>query len=225
MVAMVSCFRCGCVNNRSGIVEGIVTSSGEDTKHWNRVNEDGKVYAAAEAAFLENLQGIDIDSWMQAWEKAKEADKAAWEAGGRNPVSRNDPQQWSKPLIERESTFYEVDGEYIVSLKLPASLEGKVHDMEVYFGLQKPRWEDDGDFSDWPDGMTAEKISGGVKIISENPFPMDGMTFRLKGAKNAESMRIHITDKEHKNLGYSPPKLTAAARVTSRLQQDAGAPA
>ncbi|MFC1917096.1 hypothetical protein ACFLXH_00380 [Chloroflexota bacterium] len=218
---MVSCFSGGFVDNLSEVVEGVVAGSSEDTKHWNRVNAAGKVYAADEMAFLENLKGIDVDSWMAAWEKAKAADKAAWVAGGSDPVSQNHHQQWSKPLIESESTFHEVDGEYIVNLKLPASLKDKVHDMEIFFGMQKPRWEGGGDFFDWPDGMTTEKINGGVKILSEKPFPMEKLTFRLKGAKNAESMRIHITDKTHKNLGYISPKLTEAARVTQSLEEDA----
>ncbi len=221
VVEMVSCFSGGFVDNLGEVVEGVGAGSSEDTKHWNRIGADGKVYAADEKAFLDNLKGIDVDSWMQAWEKAKEADKAAWVAGGSNPVSRNDPQQWSKSLIESESIFQETNGEYIVKLKLPASMQGKVHDMEIFFGLQKPRWEEGGAFIDWPDGMTVQQINGGITVRSDNPFPTEELTFRLKGAPNAESMRIHITDKGHRNLGYISPKLTEAARVTPSLEEDA----
>jgi len=86
LVEMVSCFGGGFVNNLKGVVDKIVTYSSEDTKHWNRVAADGKtVYAADQKAFVENLTGIDLESWNAAFEKGKEAD------GGLNEY-----QSWEK---------------------------------------------------------------------------------------------------------------------------------
>jgi hypothetical protein len=223
MVEMVSCFSGGFVNNLGGIVESVVTGASEDTKHVNRVDAANHVYAADEQAFVDNLQGIDVDSWMQAWEKAKAADDKAWKDAGSQAISKNDPQQWSKPLLQSQSTFAEEDGDYTIRIKLPDDLAGKVYDMEVYFGLQKPRWTEGGGFYDWPDGMTSEDIPGGVKITSPEPFSTDMLTFRMKGAKGAESMRIHLTDKDHKNLGYISPTLTEVAKITPSLEEDAKA--
>ena len=97
LVEMVSCFSGGFVNNLKGLVDKIVTYSGEDTKHWNRVAADGKtIYAADQKAFVDNLAGIDLESWNAAFEKGKEADTAAWVAAGCHTKTKNEYQSWEK---------------------------------------------------------------------------------------------------------------------------------
>ena len=204
LVEMVSCFSGGFVGNLQGLVEKIVTGSSEDTKHWNRVDAAGKVYAADQKAFIENLAGIDIESWNKAWDEAIQADRQEWQDEGSNPVSENKPQKWEKPLIASESTFYEQNGFYGLILSLPESLEGKVFDMEIFFGLQKPRWES-GEATELPAGFATAEIPGGIRITSSEPFPLTSL-FKFRGEADAESLRIHLTDGEHRNLGYVMPQ-------------------
>jgi len=221
VVEMVQCYSGGFVSNLKGLVESVGAGSSEDTSHWNRRNAEGKVYAADEMAFLENLAGIDIDSWNRAWEKAKEADRAAWRAGGSNEASRNIHEDWTKPLLTTFSKFYEVEGNYTLTLDLTVGLDN-VYDMEIFFGLQQPRWGD-GEFTELPEGMTAEKIDGGIKVISDKPFSIQPLIFKFKGAGNAKAMRIHLTDKEHKNLGYTSPQIVTPPPVerTSAIEGQA----
>lgn len=205
VIEMAQCFAGGFIENLKGIVDKIVTFSGEDTKHWNRDDGHGGYYAADEKAFVDNLSGIDLESWNEAFDKAKEADRQRWEAEGSKPGEENDYEKWEKPLIETESTFREKNGEYRLRLKIPEDLKDKVYDIEISFGLQKPRW-DKGEVLQLPEGFSEEEIAGGIKIKSTNPFPLTILEFKLRGATNAESIRIHITDKEHRNLGYIMPE-------------------
>jgi len=207
VVEMAQCFGGGFVDNLKGIVDKIVTFSGEDTKHHNRKDASGKRYAADEMAFAENLAGIDLQSWNKAFDKAKEVDTEEWEDEGGFDDEKNEYRKWEKPLIQTESTFYEEDGTYTVSLKIPQSLKDTVYDFEIFFGLQKPRWEK-GEALELPEGFTAEGIAGGIRIKSGAPFPLTPLVFKFKGPKGAESIRIHVTDKEHKNLGYITPTKT-----------------
>jgi len=96
LVEMVSCFGGGFVENLKGKVDKIVTYSSEDTKHWNRVAANGTIYAADQKAFVDNLAGIDLESWNAAFEKGKEADTAAWVAAGCHTETKNWPQSWEK---------------------------------------------------------------------------------------------------------------------------------
>jgi len=205
VIEMAQCFAGGFIENLKGIVEKIVTFSGEDTKHWNRRDAAGTVYAADEIAFVDNLGGIDLESWDEAFDRAREADRAKWRESGGNPETENKHQKWEKPVIEG-GTFFEKGGVYTLAFVIPESLRDKVYDFEILFGLQKPRWAD-GETLKMPDGFTSQKIAGGIKIESTKPFPTGTpLEFKFKGAENAQSMRIHLTDKDHKNLGYMIPK-------------------
>ena len=205
VVEMAQCFGGGFIPNLRGIVDKIVTFSSENTTHCNRIDTAGKAYAVDEEAFVENLAGIDLESWDKAFEKAKEADNLVWKATGSRPKTKNNHSKWEKPTITTESFFQENNGEYTLRLKIPQDLKDKVYDMEIFFGLQKPRW-DKGEVLQLPEGLTKEEIAGGIKIKSTKPFPLTTLEFKIKGARNAESMRIHLTDKEHKNLGYIMPE-------------------
>jgi hypothetical protein len=203
VIEMCQCFAGGFINNLKNKVEKIVTFSSEDTKHYNRFNSANKVYAADERAFIENLKGIDIDSWDYAFDKAKEADKKAKEENEKRKITseENIHSKWERTRFESESTFSEVDGNYSITLVIPDELVGQVYDMEIFFGLQKPRWEG-GSILETPEGFSREEIEGGIKISSEEPFPSMPLSFVISGASNAQSLRIDLTDKEHKNIGY-----------------------
>jgi len=205
VIEMAQCFAGGFIENLKGIVEKVVTFSSEDTKHTNRDDGTGKYYAADEKAFVDNLAGIDVESWDEAFDKAKEADREKWVSEGKKPEDENKHCKWEKPLIKTDSTLQEKDGEYRLRLRIPEALKDRVYDIEIFFGLQKPRW-DEGVILEMPEGFSKEEVAGGIKITSTEPFPLTTLEFKLKGAANAESMRIHVTDHEHKNLGYITPE-------------------
>lgn len=205
LVEMAQCFGGGFIDNLKGIVDKIVTFTDEETKHRNRMDATKKLYAADEKAFVENLAGIDLESWDKAFKKAKEADTQKWKSEGKKPERKNIYSEWKTPLVPTESFFQENNGEYTLRLKIPESLKDKVYDIEIFFGLQKPRW-DKGEVLQLPEGFSKEESAGGIKIKSTKPFPLATLEFKIKGARNAESMRIHLTDNEHKNLGYIMPE-------------------
>ncbi|MEW6034199.1 MAG: hypothetical protein AB1603_05040 [Chloroflexota bacterium] len=215
VVEMVSCFGGGFIKNMEGIVEKIVTGSSEDTKHYNRRDASGTVYAADQRAFVGNLWGIDAESWDYAFDKAVAADNAAWTAAGSNPVVRNYPQKWEKPIIPSGSTFTEdALGDLYLTIRIPDSLRGKVYDFEVFWGLQKPRWRS-ASLLDVPDLLgefTSEEVPGGIRVKSPTPFPPVPLLFRFMTLSvfNSEGMRIQLTGENHEPLGYIIPGKTAA---------------
>ena len=207
LVEMISCFSGGFVKNLEWIVEKICTGSSEDTKHYNRVDAAGKVFAADQKAFMESLSGIDIDSWNTAWDKAVTADRTEWQGEGSHMASRNHYQRWEKPVFTTESVFEEKDGLYTLYLKLSETLKDKVYDFEIIFGLQKPRWKKLTFPEDLPEGMQQSPIPGGIRVVSDTPLSVDDPYFiKIQALSGSKVLRIQLTDKDHKPLGYILPK-------------------
>ena len=94
VVEMMQCFSGGFVNNLQGIVEKIVTAASEDNKSFARRNAAGGYDNAFELAFMDNLDGIDLESWNRAFDKAKEIDTAKWVAEGSDATTKNEYQVW-----------------------------------------------------------------------------------------------------------------------------------
>ena len=209
VIEMVQCFGGGFIPNCEGIVEKIVTGASEDTKHTNRIGEGGKIYAAIEKALIENLHGIDVESWDYAFEKAKKADQDAWTAEGSAPKYKNEPQAWGKAVIPTDSVIAWKDGNYDLVLRLPEGLEGKVYDMEVLYGLQKPRWSG-GSISEVPKGFGWETTPGGIRVKTTAPFPLTPLLFKLHGTGGDGAIKVQLTDKQHEPIGYFTPEPTGA---------------
>jgi len=205
VVEMVQCFGGGFIPNCEGIVEKIVCGSSEETKHFNRLGNDGKYHAIDEQTFINNLNGIDVESWDWAWDRAVKADEEAWKADGGKPKHRNHHTSWERPVIETESLASYEDGEYGLVLILPDDLEGKVYDIEIIFGLQKPRWTG-ADIIELPEGLDFEEIPGGIRIQSDEPFPIQPLLIRIEGKGGDESLKIRLTDKVHEAIGYVIPR-------------------
>jgi hypothetical protein len=204
VIEMVQCFGGGFITNLDGIVEKIVTGSGEETKHANRTAADKTLYAADEKAFVENLHGIDAESWDYAFDKAKEADEAAWTAAGSDPKDKNEHEKWERPVIATDSGVSWVDGDYELVLRLPEDQEGRVYDFEILFGLQKPRWSS-GTLEDAPLNYGWERIPGGFRVKSTDPFPLTPQLFKLRGTGGNQALKVQLTDREHEPLGYTFP--------------------
>lgn len=218
MVEMSQCFSGGFIGNLAGIVEKIVTATGEDRKYRNKSDSNGMPYNAFQAGFLSDLDGIDRDSWNKAFDAGVDEDNQGWIRDGKDPEEKNTPSKWEKPHIKTKSTFIEDNGDYTFTIEIPKELEDKVYDIEIFFGLQKPRWKK-GKVSDLPEGSTQENIPGGVKIKSDKPLKPP-IKFKAKGAKNAESIEIHLTDKEHKNLGNITPVKVPYKQIPDKEKED-----
>ncbi|MBU3002142.1 PKD domain-containing protein [Paraglaciecola arctica] len=202
MMEMVSCFSGGFVPNVKDLVENIYTGSSEDTKHFNRLGADGKYFATDEMTFLDNLVGIDTDSWNAAAEAATAADDKLAEE-----------QEATKNIHVHEQTtrfatnsLYQLkgDGQYQILLDLPDDLVGQIYDFEFILGLQKPRWIDFTFPEGLPEGLQIEDIPGGVRVFSDNPIK-DELIFTIapQGINPESHIRIEYTDAEHKRLGYT----------------------
>lgn len=203
MIEMVSCFSGGFVENVKGLVENIVTGSDEDYKHTNRIGIDHLYHAVDELTFLEKLQGIDSASWTAAWDLARAADDAAATASG---TEKNGSVRYETPIFTTTTKFQETaSGTYNVELHFPPELQGKVHDFEIIFGLQQPRWDalQFGGFSNLPGlDYDDELVPGGVRVFRSSPIP-DGIQFTVKGTSGAPKLRIELTDINHARLGYT----------------------
>lgn len=204
LVEMVSCYSGGFVHNLAGIVDGIYTGSSEETPHVNRKKAGGGWYAADEMAFLENLKGIDRDSWMQAADKAIAADRAA-----RGTGTANFYRTWQEQHYQSESAYQHDGTTYTVMIKIPPELEGKVYDFEIIFGKQKPsRWFGGSVEILSQSGLSQQAIAGGIRVLSSSPIGLDPLFFRLRNPADAGSMtynsnlEIQLTDKDHNTIGY-----------------------
>lgn len=213
LVKMCSCHSGGFIGNLKWIVEKIVTFAGEDTYHHDLGYKDGKWYSAAQRAFLNTLDGTNVESWDKAFEEGKKADDKAWDDWKRSTPGKtndyynkfkNEHQKWEKPLHESGSMFGEDNGSYIIVLEIPKGLEGTVYDIEIYFGLQSPKWAQ-GKVLEVPEGFSKEEIPGGIRITSDKPFPSNPVVFRVEGLQNAENVRVELTGKDHTSLGYIKP--------------------
>jgi hypothetical protein len=202
MMEMVSCFSGGFAPNVKDLVENIYTGSSEDTKHYNRVGADGNYVATDEMVFLENLTGIDTDSWNAAADAATAADDAL--ATTQN-ATKNIHVHEQTTRFETGSIFDPVgDGEYNIFLDFPDDLVGQIYDFEFILGLQNPRWSNVTFPNGLPDGLQIEDAPGGIRVFSENPIPDDlNITIEIDGATPEEKIRIEFTDVNHKRLGYT----------------------
>ncbi|MGS2721498.1 PKD domain-containing protein [Paraglaciecola aestuariivivens] len=202
MMEMVSCFSGGFVPNVKDLVENIYTGSSEDTKHYNRVGADGQYVAIDEMAFLDNLVGIDTDSWNAAAAAATAADDKLAE---EQKATKNIHVHEQTTRFETGSVFDTAGaGEHDLLLDLPDDLVGQIYDFEFIFGLQKPRWTNVSFPDGLPEGLQIEEIPGGIRVFSENPIPDElVITIAVEGAVPEEELRIEFTNAEHKRLGYT----------------------
>lgn len=205
MMEMVSCFSGGFAPNLKDLVENIYAGSDEDTKHYNRLGEDGKYFAADEIAFLDNLDGIDTDSWNAAADAATAADDAL--ATAQN-ATKNVHVHEQTTRFESSSKFQieSAEFEYGIELDLPDDLVGQIYDFEFILGLQNPRWQNFSIVGDLPEGLEIEEAPGGFRIFSSEPIP-DGVKLKIKvdglELESDDQIRIEYTDIDHKRLGYT----------------------
>jgi hypothetical protein len=202
MVEMVSCYSGGFTPNLGPYVENIYTGSSEDTPHINRKNADGKYFATDEIEFLNNLQGIDTDSWNAAADAATAADDALADAQN---ATRNIHVHEQTTRFETGSMFDPIgDDKYNILLDLPDDLVGQIYDFEFILGLQNPRWSNVTFPNGLPSGLQIEDAPGGIRVFSENPISDDlTITIEIDGATPEEQIRIEFTDVNHKRLGYT----------------------
>ena len=222
MVEMVSCYSGGFLPNIGNLVENIYAGSSEETPHINRKNGEGNYFAADEIAFLDNLNGIDTDSWNTAATAATLADDELASAQGATPNVHvhNQTQRYStESLFDQTSTA----DEYRIELDLPDELIGQIYDYEFVFGLQNPRWSNAEFPSGLPTDQTSEDIPGGIKVVSTSPIA-DGEILIIKAngmsLTSDDQIRIEYTDINHKRLGYTMANFGDVAETSVLLQVD-----
>lgn len=203
MMEMVSCFSGGFINNLKDYVENIYTGASEDTKHYNRYSVSNTLYASDELAFLDNLVGIDTDSWNAAADAATAKDDNDAEI---NQGRKNIHMHEQTLRFETETTFMEDTGEdeYLVELDLPDDKVGEIYDFEFILGLQKPRWSEIDFPYGLPEGWQTEAAPGGIRVYSDTPIE-DGQVFSIlvNDEEVGEQIRIGFTDINHQRLGYT----------------------
>ena len=204
MMEMVSCYSGGFVPNLSDYVENIYTGSSEETPHFNRLKADKTYVATDEIEFLNNLAGIDTDSWNEAANKATTADDA--KADEQNATRNAHIHEQTRRFVT--GSVYQQSGEndeYLIELDLPDDLVGEIYDYEFILGLQKPRWSGVTFPDGLPDGQQSEEMPGGIRVFSDDPIE-DNQVLRIKAdgieLAEGEQIRIEFTDVEHKRLGY-----------------------
>ena len=152
-----------------GLVESVYAGAAEDTKHYNRVDGAGKAYAADERAFLDNLQGIDPESWSAAGTAAAAVDDAV--ATAANQIKNGHVLYQTKKYVTGSIFHAEGNDEYTVQLEIPAELANQVYDFEFILGLQVPRWTFVGFPQNLPVGLDSELVPGGVRVFGTQPIP------------------------------------------------------
>ena len=203
MMELVSCFSGGFIDNLQDYVENIYTGASEDTKHYNRYNAEGKLYAADEIAFLDNLVGIDTDSWNAAAEAATSIDDAVAEAANH---TQNVHQHYETPRFVTGSLFQRENeaGKYTIKLDLPDDLVGQIYDFEFILGLQTPRWTDLSFPDGLPNGWQTEAAPGGIRVFSDSPITDEQiLSILVSGPMVDDQIRIEFTDVAHQRLGYT----------------------
>lgn len=222
MVEMVSCYSGGFLPNIGNLVENIYAGSSEETPHINRKNGEGNYFAADEMAFLDNLDGIDTDSWNTAAAAATLADDELASSQGATPnihVHKQTQRFSTDSLFEQTSTT----DEYRIKLNLPDELIGQIYDYEFVFGLQNPRWSSAEFPTGLPVNQTSESIPGGIKVLSTSPIA-EGEILIIKAAgmdlSADNQIRIEFTDINHNRLGYTMANSGSVSEPSASLQVD-----
>jgi hypothetical protein len=203
MMEMVSCFSGGFIDNLQDYVENIYTGASEDTKHYNRYNAEGKLYAADEIAFLENLVGIDTDSWNAAADAATGIDDIVAQTANHTTnvhLHYETPRFVTGSLFQRENEA----GKYTIKLDLPDDLVGQIYDFEFILGLQTPRWTELTFPDGLPNGWQTEAAPGGIRVFSDSPITDEQiLSILVSGPLVDDQIRIEFTDVAHQRLGYT----------------------
>ena len=130
-----------------------------------------------------------------------------------------------KPVLTGvSSTFYQAaDGQIVITVHVQTDvLNGIVHDLEIFFKDQQPPWQG-GQPVLGPTGWQPMPVPGGIGwVTNSNPLltchPVTFVVAAPSGIPVGDFITIHLTDKEHNNLGnitsrrVPPPGLTMPDR-------------
>jgi hypothetical protein len=104
------------------------------------------------------------------------------------------------------STFYELSpGVYQMTVHVvDQALNGIIFDLEIYFAEQQPPWTS-GQALQGPPGWTTMPVTGGIGwVTSSSPLlTCHPVTFIFQASPSVgDAIWVHLTDREHRNLGY-----------------------
>lgn len=120
------------------------------------------------------------------------------------------------------STFVEISpGVYQITVHVvDQALNGLVWDMEIFFADQQPPWSD-GQAGPGPNGWMPMTVTGGIGWVTQDAPLLTcqpvTFTFQAPASQVGDVIWLHLTDREHHNMGnitstrVPKPGLTAAA--------------
>jgi len=117
------------------------------------------------------------------------------------------------------STFQvTADGQVVITVHVQdKALTLLIYDMELFFNEQNPHWSDGQPLSG-PPGWQPFPVSGGIGwVTSSNPLvecqPVQFVIMLPPGFAPGDAIWLHMTDKDHNNLGYVISSHVALAGV------------
>ncbi len=210
-VEMMQCFSGGVAANIEEHVEGVYTATDEDSHSYAYPDSNKKEHDHFEKEFADKLNGLDKDSWDDAFEKAKKKDEDKWkEWKNNNPGKprgyyddhKNKHTKVTKTVYHSESIFFEDESGLLLAFDIPEELEGQVYRIEILFGLQQPQW-DEGSVITRPSGFSAPEVLGGIGLERSNAFPSGFLSFWIDAPTGLPQMRIDLLDEHSTDLGYT----------------------
>jgi hypothetical protein len=137
------------------------------------------------------------------------------------PTSTPTATPTQKPVLTGiSSTFYVTsDGFVVITVHVQdPALTGLIYDMEIFFNEQTPPWPG-GQPVHGPQGWEPFPVPGGIGwVTSSNPLvacqPVQFVVQLPPGVAIGDVIWLHMTDKEHKNLGYVVSQRSAPGAVS-----------
>ncbi|KYK36865.1 MAG: hypothetical protein AYK19_00810 [Theionarchaea archaeon DG-70-1] len=124
-----------------------------------------------------------------------------------NPDPEESGSKTLKDILSGIRSNYKLPSRDVIDLYIHVvdeDLSGKIYDIEILPEVQDPEWES-ADGLKSPQGWKFEKMGDGVRFYTETaPLLMcQGVWFTFKiGRKGPlQDIRLHVTDKNHENLG------------------------
>lgn len=113
-----------------------------------------------------------------------------------------------KPLLTGVRSTFRETAPGLIEITIHVNkegLDGKIYDVEIFYNEQDPHWGEAIPL-EWPQGWVPMPVPGGVGWMTEtNPLRYcQEVVFivQVKPPKVGDVIPIHLTDKDHNNLGY-----------------------
>jgi hypothetical protein len=126
--------------------------------------------------------------------------------GGNGPTGEvTEPPEEKKTLTGIRSTFFSADNVIELYMHVESNTySNKIYDIEILPNVQDPPWKT-AEGLKAPEGWKYEKMDDGVRFFTQsNPLLKCQRTkfrFKFQATTIPESIRVHITSRDHTNMG------------------------